>query len=330
MEKHGVVSYEEFGAYEKVLRYELGEIPKPVSGEVRVRLEFATINPSDYGRIDGRYGHLPKLPAVGGREGVGIIDALGEGVEGVEVGQRVRFCTEGAWQTHACLKADELSFIPEGVPSEQASLAFINPPTAYCLLTQFGALKEGDWVLQNAGNSAVGISVIQLAKQMGLKTISQVRREELVEPLKALGADVVVLEDSKWESSVGELCEGKEILLALNSIGGESAITQIKALGTGGTQVSFGGMVGDRVRFPTRYLIFNDIRLVGFWWDAFCRRAKASEVDAIMQAVFARMRSGDLKIPISGIHTLPDFKAALAQDRGPRLGKVLLKPESEN
>lgn len=326
MKQMHAIRHHEFGQPEAVLRLEQLSLPEPGPGEVRVQLLAATINPSDYGMIGGSYGRLRELPAVAGREGVGQIDAVGEGVSGVEIGARVRFPEAGAWQGYACVPVAELFMVPEEVPFEQAAISFINPPTAYCLLTKIVDLPKGNWVLQNAGNSAVGLSVIQMAKAMGLRTISQVRREALVAPLRAMGADHVVVEGSDWTKQVAELTDGEPICLALNSIGGDSAIDQIKVLGEGGTQVTFGGMVGDKVRFPTRFLIFNDVRLVGFWWDKFCRTQGASAVRAVMDEVYGMMADGRLKLPIEATYELTQIQEAIQRDQAPRLGKVLLKP----
>lgn len=321
------IRHHEFGKPLEVLQAETLPIPQPAPGEVRVKLLAATINPSDYGMIGGSYGSLRELPAVAGREAVGEVDALGEGVSSVEPGARVRFSEEGAWQEYACVPAEDLFLVDSTVPVEQAAISFINPPTAYCLLTKMVGLHPGDWVVQNAGNSAVGLSVIQMAKAMGLKTISQVRREELIEPLQSMGADHVVLEGSDWSKQAKEMTGGAPIKLALNSIGGESAIDQIKALGEGGTQVTFGGMVGDKVRFPTRFLIFNDVRLVGFWWDKFCKTQGAAAVREVMDEVYAMMRDGRLTLPIEATYPLSQVKEAIQRDQSPKLGKVLLRPE---
>lgn len=326
MEKQQGLRYHEFGKAESVLRLESLPVPEPEAGAVRLRLLAATINPSDYGRMDGRYGSLPELPAVAGREGVGVVESLGAGVEGVKCGQRVRFCDNEAWQEYACLPSDRLMPVPDEVSTEQAAMAFINPPTAYCLLRQFVGLEPGDWIVQNAGNSAVGLAVIQMAKALGIHTLNQVRREELVEPLIALGADQVVLEDSGWERSVGDLTDGKPLRLALNSVGGASAMAQLKALGDGGTQVTFGGMTGEAVRFPTRYLIFSDVRLAGFWWDQYCRKSGRAAVEKVMHAVFGMLAEGSLHLPIAGRYSFSDYKEALAHDQRPRLGKILFIP----
>ena len=320
------ICHHEFGQPLDVLRLENVQQAEPQIGEVRVRLLAATINPSDYGMIGGSYGRLRELPAVAGREGVGVVEAIGRGVTSVGVGARVRFPEAGAWQETACMAADDVLLVPADVSIEQAAFSFINPPTAYCLLQKIVDLAPGSWVLQNAGNSAVGLAVIQMAKAMGFKTISQVRREELIAPLKALGADHVVIEGSGWAKQVNELTGGEPIQLALNSIGGASASDQIKALGEGGTQVTFGAMVGDLVRFPTRFLIFNDVRLVGFWWDQWSQKAGAQGLNQVMSAVYAMMRDGTLKLPVEATYSFAEYEAAIKHDQQPRFGKVLLKP----
>ena len=320
------ICHHEFGQPLDVLRLENVQQAEPQIGEVRVRLLAATINPSDYGMIGGSYGRLRELPAVAGREGVGVVEAIGRGVTSVGVGARVRFPEAGAWQESACMPAAEVLLVPADVPVDQAALSFINPPTAYCLLQRMVDLAPGSWVLQNAGNSTVGLAVIQMAKVLGFKTISQVRREELIAPLKALGADHVVIEGSGWAKLVNELTGGEPIQLALNSIGGASASDQIKALGEGGTQVTFGAMVADLVRFPTRFLIFNDVRLVGFWWDQWSQKAGAQGLNQVMGAVYAMMRDGTLKLPVEATYSFAEYEAAIKHDQQPRLGKILLKP----
>lgn len=327
MKKQRAIRHTEFGAPNEVLCLETIDLPVPGRGEVLVQLEAAAINPSDYGMIGGSYGKLRQLPATAGREGVGKVVELGEGVTQLKEGDRVRFPgEEGAWQEFACGRAEDLLLVPEGLDLEQVACSFINPPTAYCLLHEIVPLKPGDWIVQNAGNSAVGVSVIQMAKVMGVKTISQVRREELIEPLKKLGADEVVIEGSGWGKRIQELTGGSTMRLALNSIGGPSATDQIKVLDNGGTQITLGGMVGDPVRFPTRFLIFNDVRLVGFWWDEWSRREGMVGVQRIMDCIYGLMNSGDLQLPIEATYGFEDFAEAIARDKQPRMGKVLLKP----
>ncbi len=327
MKKNRAIVYRRHGNPLEVLSLEDTEVPEPGAGEVRVKLLAANINPSDFGMVAGSYGTLRELPAVAGREGVGEVEAIGCGVEGVEIGTRVRFPDTGAWQAFACCPVESLQVVPEGLGLGQSAQSFINPPTAFCLLTQRFDLPKGAWILQNAGNSAVGLSVIQLAKEMGYRTISEVRRESLVEPLKALGADEVVLSASGWHKQVNEITGGEPIQLALNSVGGESALDQIRALGKGGTQVTFGGVLREPVRFPTRELIFKDVRLTGFWWDQWSRENGTDACTEILAQVHQRMRDGRLRLPVAEVYSLNRFKEALTRTSELRLGKVLLAPD---
>ena len=317
-----------YGQAAEVLKARSVTLKAPAADELQVSMLAAAIHPSDLGMLAGSYGQLRSLPAVAGREGVGVIEALGSEVDGWQVGQRVRIPdTIGCWQSRLAFPATNAERIPEGIRSEQAALAFINPPTAYCLLKKILPLKVGDWVLQNASNSAVGIAVIQLAKAFGFKTLNTVRRPELIAPLKALGADQVVLEGSGWHQTAADYTQGAPIRLALNSVGGSSAIDQIKALAEGGTQVTFGAMTGEAVRFPTRYLIFKHIQLQGFWWDQWRRDQGSAAVDSVMQAIFQCIQSGQLKTPIAQTYALVEYQAALAHAQAPRMGKVLFSAQ---
>ena len=85
-------------------------------------------------------------------------------------------------------------------------------------------------------------------------------------------------------------------------------------------------MVGDPVRFPTRFLIFNDVRLVGFWWDKWSRKAGKAGLNEVMSAVYNMMREGTLKLPVEATYSFAQYKEAFTHDKQPRLGKVLLKP----
>lgn len=301
-------------------------MPEVRGNQAKVRLLAAVIHPSDMGMIMGSYGRLKELPAVAGREGVGEVVEVGEEVSSVQVGDRVRFPEEqGAWQTACVVSADSLWKIPDNIPVELAAMAFINPPTAWRLLRD-GNLQEGEWVVQNAANSAVGQFVIQMARSMSLKTLNVVRNPDYIEPLKKLGADEVVLEGSGYEKKIDELTEGKGVRLALNSVGGESANRLVKALGFGGQHVTFGGMTGEPIRFPTRALIFEQVQLRGFWLDLWYRQNSRDRIEIMFNRMFAMMQNGELSAPVDQSFKLEAFQEALEANRNSRLGKVLLVP----
>ena len=175
----------------------LPALAPPGPGQAAVRLVYAPINPSDINVLEGTYLHLPdSLPAVVGGEGAGVVTAVGEGVEGIAVGDRVfskRGWASKTWTDAAVEDAASLTVLPPTVPLRVAAMLQSNPPTAYAMLRFTIPQPEGGWVIQNLSNSGVGIAVIQVAKRLGMRTVNIVRREGLAEQLTALGADRVLV-----------------------------------------------------------------------------------------------------------------------------------------
>ena len=314
----------------EVLAAEEISLEEPKANEATVAMEAAVIHPSDMGMIGGTYGRLRELPAVAGREGVGRVVAVGSGVTEVAVGDRVRMPEDaGVWREAITVPASELCKVPADVPAEQAAMAFINPMTVWRILHDFVELKPGDWVLQNAGSSALGQCLVQMAHALGLRTVSVVRNVEKWEPiLKSLGGDAVLAEEKDSIKKIVEIVGGKDNLpkLALNSIGGESAARLTRMVSFAGTIVTFGGMVGDLIRFPTREFIFNDLRLRGFWMDRWNREATPEQREALAETIFDMMRQGKLKMAVDAVYSLDEYKTAIARAlEGGRNGKVLFR-----
>ncbi|EFH88245.1 zinc-dependent alcohol dehydrogenase family protein [Ktedonobacter racemifer] len=187
---------------------ELVEIPDPDApgvGEVLVAIEYAPINTSVLLTISGRYGVRPPLPIGVGNEGVGRILSVGEKVDHLQIGDRVLIPTTApSWRERLVLPAKDLFALPPEADPQQLSMLRINPPTASLLLSEYVALSPGDWVLQNAGNSGVGRWVITFARERGLKTVSVIRRQELIDDLIAAGGDVVLVDGADVASRVAE------------------------------------------------------------------------------------------------------------------------------
>jgi NADPH:quinone reductase-like Zn-dependent oxidoreductase len=126
---------------------------------------------------------------VGGNEGVGRVVEAGPGVTGLKPGQSVLLPVgSGTWTTHMLADAKALVALPEGADFQQLSMLSINPPTAALLLSDFVELQPGEWVVQNAANSAVGGYLVQLARARGLRTVNVVRRESARAPWKRSAA----------------------------------------------------------------------------------------------------------------------------------------------
>lgn len=306
------------------------EILQPGEGEVVVALRYAVIHPSDFGMIAGTYGRQRELPAVGGREGVGEVVAVGEGVEASLMGQHVRMPEEpGAWAQAVCSRADALRLLPLDLPMESAAQAFVNPPTALRLLDDFVELQAGDWIIQNAGNSAVGFCVAGYARHRGINCLSVVRDPARWEsPLKAAGAVAVIEEGAPYFKEIDTITSGHRPKLGLNSVGGESVMSLIKSMAPGGTVVTFGGMVGEKVRFPTRELIFNDLNMRGFWMDRWLRQETPGAVESCLQMVYDFLAEGVMAPPVDSVYPFADALEAVEYAGKPgRSGKVLIRSE---
>lgn len=327
MEKALAIRYHERGNPSEVLRAE--EIPvEPLkSGEVRVRLLASAVNPSDLGTIAGTYGRLRDLPAVAGREGLGEVVETGNDVESVRVGERVQMPEEtGAWQALVNAPAATLVKVPADVPVDQGAMAFVNPPTALRLLEDFVELQPGDWVIQNAANSAVGFALVALARWKGLHTLNVVRDPRWTDPLKAAGGDVVVTEESEYYKKLKTLTGGAQPKLAVNSVGGMSVVGLIRSVAPGSPVVTIGAMTGDSIRFPTRQLIFDDIRLVGFWMDRWYRTHAVAERQEMLNTLFPLIRDGLIRMPVAREYPLAEAVAAVTHaSGGGRDGKVLIR-----
>lgn len=314
-----------FGEKPPAVRVE--DIPpsEPAPGEVLVKMLAAPVNPADLNVVEGTYGELPSLPSTIGNEGCGEILALGAGVEHFRIGQKVLPLAFGTWTRELVVPAENVIPLPDGLDSRQAAMLAVNPATAWRLLHDFVPLERGDWIVQNAANSGVGRAVIQLARHLGLRTLNVVRRPELLEELLALGADAVVTEETDLRREARQLCGGSLPRLALNAVGGASALNIANALASGSTHITFGAMGRQPLKIPNGLLIFQNLVFRGFWLRRWKETADAAEIQSTYAALADLLARGVLHTPVARVLPLSDAASALAaasEDKRP--GKILL------
>jgi NADPH:quinone reductase-like Zn-dependent oxidoreductase len=298
--------------------------PKP--GEALVRILAAPINPADLNTIEGTYGVKLDLPATPGIEGCGEVVTSGDA--SFSPGDRVIFLRRAdTWATHSTVAADTLFKLPPGIDPLQASMLKVNPATAWQLLHGIDPAKKGDWIVQNAGNSAVGRCVIQLARDLGIRTVSFVRRAELIDELRQLGADRVFLDDDIGLAAAKSALGGANATLAFNAVGGDSALRVMKLLREGGTHITYGAMGRKPLTMPNGLLIFRDIRVRGLWVTRWVEHAPPAEVQTVYQDLAARVAAGNLIQPVDSTFSLEEHHDALARlDAPERSGKVFFTP----
>src|SRR6267143_5176961 len=258
--------YETHGNPADVLRVESRPWPTPAAGEAVVKMRAAPINPADLNQIEGKYPVRAELPATPGFEGAGIVADVDPDVTNVAVEALVILPHNvGTWRDAVAVKADELVVVPAGIEPVQAAMLKINPMTAWRLLHDYVDLTRGDWLIQNAANSAAGRAVIQIARELGYKTVNVVRRSELIGELQAEGGDVVLVDSENLRHEVEEAIGGPTIRLGLNAVGGESALRLANCLAPGSTLVTYGAMSLQPLKIPNGLLIFKDLRFRGIW-----------------------------------------------------------------
>ena len=236
----------------------------------------------------------------------------------------------GTWAEQVVCPADYVLKIPSDTPVEQASMLKVNPLTAWCMLTQFIDLPKGSWVIQNAANSGVGSCVIQIAKLLGLRTINLVRREELIKTLTDLGADHVLLDEADSIEAIRTITGDSPPALALNAVGGDSALRLMDAIATKGIHVTYGAMGRRSLKVPNKFLIFKRIQLHGFWVTEWIKETDAQLVGDTYQQLAQWISEGKLAQPIDSTYALAEITTALSRAmEDQRDGKVLLRCSSD-
>jgi trans-2-enoyl-CoA reductase len=319
--------YEKHGNPADVLHVETRPWPTPTADEAVVKMRAAPINPADLNQIEGKYPVRPELPATPGFEGAGVVVECGAQVKGLATGALVILPHNiGTWRDAVAVKAEELVVVPEGIDPVQGAMLKINPLTAWRLLHDYVELQKGDWLIQNAANSAAGRDVIQIAHDLGYKTVNVVRRLEVIDELRAEGGDVVLVDGEGLREEVKNATSGAPIRLGLNSVGGDSALRLANCLTFGGTLVSFGAMSLQPLKIPTGLLIFKDLRFRGIWINKWYDNATPAERMETFRPIFEMARRGLLQTKVEKAYPLTEINAAVAHAaQGKRSGKIILE-----
>ncbi|HWU13103.1 MAG TPA: zinc-dependent alcohol dehydrogenase family protein [Caulobacter sp.] len=303
---------------------DIDEPSPPGPGEVLGAIEYTPINPSELLMVGGHYGVRPPLPAPLGQEGVARILAVGEDVANVKIGDRV-IVPLGlpVWRERLTFSAHGLDAMPVAADAQQLSMIHVNPATAGILLEAFVGLSPGDWVLQNAGNSGVGRNVIAFARELGVRTVSLVRRPDLVEGLKQAGGDVVLVDGPGIAKQIEQATSGAKIRLALDGVAGDATGSLSSSLAPGGKIVFYAGMSGKAGAANPIHFIFHNISLHGFWLGS--PEWRDHPKVAVHKATAIRLiTERKLKVPVTATYRLTDFRAAIKHAQ--QGGKILFQP----
>lgn len=315
----------EVGGPEKLV-YETAELSEPKTGEVRVKVAAAGVN---FVETYQRRGWYPvPLPLIPGGEFAGVVDALGEGVSGLRIGDRVATAAgSGAYAQYAIAPYSKLVPVPEGVTLEQAAALLLQGMTAHYLALSTFALKEGDTALVHAGAGGVGQLLVQIARMRGARVFATVSTDEKAALAREAGADEIILyTQSDFESETKRLTEGKGVDVVYDSVGKDTFQKGLNCLRTRGMMVLFGQSSGPVEPFDPQTLqhkgsLFVTRPTLGHY--------TLTREELVWRAgdLFNWLASGQLRVRIDRTFPLQEAAAAhqYLESRATK-GKVLLLP----
>jgi NADPH:quinone reductase-like Zn-dependent oxidoreductase len=315
----------------EVLRLEDLEVGDPGPGDVRIRVEAVGLNRAEAMYRAGRYPTKPQLPSLIGYEGVGIVEALGPGVEGFAAGDRVCVLPMiqqgqyGIWAEQAIVPARILQPAPAGLSAEEGASIWMPYMTAYAII-EVANVGIGDGVIVPAASSSVGLAAIQLANWAGAISIAATRTSAKRQALLDQGAaHVIATEEEDLVARVMEITGGKGARCAFDPVGGPYVETLATALAERGILFVYGGLSEQATPYPHWQCAFKGLSMRGWVaseiWNHPHRFADAK------RRVLQGLAGGQLKPVIAktfeGLESLPEANAYLESNQ--QIGKVVVR-----
>jgi len=322
------IQLDRYGPPEEVARCaEVPDVAPAGPGEVVFEVVAFPINPADIMTCTGHYRIRLNFPATLGAECVGRVLEIGPGVATVKPGDLVINLLRDNWTQKRKVRGEDVIRLPEGIDLRQAAMVRVNPPTAHLMLTDHVDLKPGDWIIQNAANSAVGRLVITLAKARGIRTLNVARRDNVFTGLSALGADICLLDSDDLPNRVADALGGASVRLALDAVGGLATKRLGICVKDGGIVVNYGRMGEDDPIFGTAELIFRGVTLTGFMLGRALAKRDRSGIQSIYDTLMRQVMTGQLSAPVDTIYPIEAIREALIHAQRPgHNGKILVAP----
>ncbi|MFQ1701112.1 zinc-binding dehydrogenase [Loktanella agnita] len=322
-------THDTFGEPADVITPREIDSPEPAAGEALIRMVLSPIHNHDLWTVRGNYGYKPKLPgAIGGSEALGIVEALGEGVDADLLGKRVVASgVHGTWATYFTAPAATLLPLPDAIPDDAGAQLVAMPFSAISLLETL-KVREGQWLIQTAANGAVGKIMAGLAKARGIHLLNLVRREGAAKELQQAGIEnVLSTDDPDWMTQARALVGDAGAVSAIDSVGGEMGAQLVDLLGVDGELVVFGTATGAPLGLSSGALIMKHISVKGFWGSRVSKEMAPENRRRLIGELVSLAVQGNLPLETGGRYPLTQsadaMKAALTSGRG---GKIMLHP----
>ena len=287
--------------------------PQPGKGEVLLEIKAASLNFPDLLIVQNKYQMKPALPFVPGSEYAGIVQAVGEGVSHLQVGQHVACLSgTGGFATHTLAPAQLCMPLPQGFPFVDAAAFIMIYATSHHALIDRAQLKAGETVLVLGAAGGVGTSAIQIAKAAGARVIAAASTDEKCALCKTIGADATInYSTENLREAVKALTEGKGPEVIYDPVGGDYSEQAFRAIGWRGRYLVVGFAAGPIPSLPLNLALLKGASIVGVFWGEFAKREP--KANAAMMAELAKMYGqGKIKPVIDATLPMAELKAAFA------------------
>ena len=304
------------------------ELPTPVPGpgEVLVEIKAASLNFPDLLIVQNKYQIKPELPFVPGSEYAGTVQALGEGVRHLTVGQNIACLSgTGGFGTHTLAKAQLCMPLPAGFPFVDAAAFIMIYATSYHALIDRAALQAGETVLVLGAAGGVGTAAIQIAKQAGARVIAAASTDEKCALCSRIGADATInYQRENLREALKALTEGKGPDVIYDPVGGDLAEPAFRSIGWRGRYLVVGFAAGPIPALHLNLALLKGASIVGVFWGDYARREPKANA-AMMQTLATWYGEGKIKPVIDRTMPMSELKAAYAHmgSRGV-MGKLVM------
>jgi NADPH2:quinone reductase len=252
------------------------ELPTPVpkAGEVRIAIKAASLNFPDLLTVQNKYQFKPPLPFVPGSEYAGVVEAVGEGVRHLKVGDPVAAIgSSGGFGTHACVAAAGVMPLPPGFAFDDASAFVMTYGTTHHALLDRAQLKPGETLLVLGAAGGVGTAAIQIGKIVGARIIAAASSHEKCDFCKSLGADATLNYSSgNIRDELKRLTDGKGADVVYDPVGGDLAEPVFRSIAWRGRYLVVGFAQGGIPALPLNLPLLKGASIVGVFWGEFARR----------------------------------------------------------
>jgi NADPH2:quinone reductase len=300
--------------------------PRPGPGEVLVRIQAASLNFPDLLIVQNKYQHKPDLPFVPGSEYAGVVEAVGEGVSALKVGQAVACLSgTGGFATHTLAPAKLCMPLPAGFPPVDAAAFIMIYATSHHALLDRGQLKAGETVLVLGAAGGVGMSAIQIAKIAGARVIAAASTDEKCAFCRQLGADETINYSTQdLRARLKELTAGQGPDIIYDPVGGDFTETAFRSIAWRGRHLVVGFAAGEIPAIRINLALVKGASIVGVFWGDFARREPQANA-AMMGELAEWYTQGRIKPMIDRTLPMRELKAAYARMNSREVkGKLVL------